>query len=143
VLRRATSEDLDALIPLVEAFYAVDHHCYDENRVVSALQPLLAGDTFGQIWVVELKSALVGYAIVTWGYSLESGGRECLVDEIFIAEQSQGLGGILLETALKGARVSGASAVFLETETHNARVRAFYSRHGFAVEESVWMRRSL
>ncbi len=143
MLRRATSEDLDALISLIEAFYAVDHHCYDENRVVGALQPLLARDTFGQVWVVELESALVGYAIVTWGYSLESAGRECIVDEIFIAEQSQGLGGSLLETALESARVSGASAVFLETEADNARVRGFYSKHGFAVEESVWMRRSL
>lgn len=26
----------------------------------------------------------LGYAIVTWGYSLESGGREALLDEIYL-----------------------------------------------------------
>jgi len=44
---------------------------------------------------------------------------------------------------LAGAREAGARAVFLETEAHNERVRSFYQRHGVAVEDSVWMSRSL
>lgn len=141
-IRRATSADLDQLLPLVRAFYVIDQHEFDESIVRGALIPLLSDDTFGQVWVTD-DGELVGYVVVTWGYSLESGGRECLVDEIYVERRSNGTGARLLETALEGAKAAGARAVFLETEAHNERVRSFYARCGFTIEDSVWMSRSL
>ena len=141
-IRRATSADLEPLLPLVRAFYVIDQHEFDESVVRSALIPLLSDDAFGQVWVTD-DGELGGYVVVTWGYSLESGGRECLVDEIYVERRSNGTGARLLEAALKGAKVAGARAVFLETEAHNERVRSFYARCGFEIEDSVWMSRSL
>ncbi len=141
-IRRATSDDLEPLLPLVRAFYEVDRHEYDESVVRPALIPLLSDDTFGQVWVTD-DGELGGYAVVTWGYSLESGGRECLVDEIYVERRSNGTGARLLEAALEGAKQAGARSVFLETEAHNERVRSFYARCGFGLEDSVWMSRSL
>jgi len=141
-VRRATSADLESLLPLVRAFYVIDEHEFDESVVRAALIPLLNDDTFGQVWVTD-DGALGGYAVVTWGYSLESGGRECLVDEIYVERRSNGTGARLLEAALEGAKQGGARAVFLETEAHNERVRSFYVRSGFEIEDSVWMSRSL
>ena len=141
-IRRATSADLDQLLPLVRAFYVIDHHEFDESVVRSALIPLLSDDAFGQVWVTD-DGELGGYVVVTWGYSLESGGRECLVDEIYVERRSNGAGARLLEAALEGAKAAGARAVFLETEAHNERVRSFYSRCGFEIEDSVWMSRFL
>jgi GNAT superfamily N-acetyltransferase len=141
--RRAILTDCDDLIPLVRCFYEIDRHDFDEERVRSALTPLLVDDEFGQVWVIENQSALTGYAVVTWSYSLESGGRDCILDEIYVARRCAGAGSHLLEAALAGAAKAGARAVFLETEAHNRRVRSFYARHGFALEDSVWMARSL
>ena len=143
MLRRATADDLTSLLPLVRDFYEIDHHPYDESRVVDALRPLLADDTFGQVWVVDESGSLGGYSVVTWGYSLESGGRECILDEIYVASQSAGVGSELLTATLEGARLFGARSMFLETEAHNSRVRGFYLRHGFEIDDSVWMSRSL
>lgn len=141
-IRRATSADLEPLLPLVRAFYEIDRHEFDESVVRAALIPLLSDDTFGQVWVTD-DGGLSGYVVVTWGYSLESGGRECLVDELYVERRSNGSGARLLEVSLEGAKAAGARAVFLETEAHNQRVRSFYARCGFDLEDSVWMSRSL
>lgn len=143
VVRRAVSSDLDALLPLIRSFYVVDRHEYDEVRVSAALGPLLAGDDWGQVWVLDTPSGLGGYVIITWSYSLESGGPDCILDEIYVAETGHGHGSQLLARALDEARAWGAAAMFLEAEAHNRRVLPFYIRHGFGVEDSVWMSRPL
>jgi len=141
--RRAESADLEGLVPLIRAFYLVDHHEFNQAKVRSALIPLLADDTFGQVWVTEDSGGVTGYAVVTWSYSLESGGLDCILDEIYVEQRSSGTGSRLLEAAMAGAARAGARAIFLETEAHNQRVRSFYARHGFQEEDSVWMSRSM
>lgn len=139
VVRRAGEADLDDLLVLVQAFCRADHHDYDEARVRAGLEPMLAGDDLGQVWVLDGPGGPAGYAIVTWSWSLESGGRDCILDEIYVEPTGAGYGSLLLRHALHAARAAGALAVFLETEAHNGPARRFYARHGFAVEDSVWM----
>jgi len=127
----------------MEAFNKEDQHPHDDTRVRHALEPLLVDDAFGQVWVVDGSEGLEGYCAVTWSYSLESGGRECIVDEIYVTTKSTGLGTRLLRAAMTAARDAGVRAAFLETEAHNARARRFYLRHDFEVEDSIWMRRNL
>ena len=138
-IRRAGPADVEPLLGLIREFYVVDRHDYDEQHVRTALMPLLADDTLGQVWVLDVDATLAGYAIVTWSWSLESGGRDCILDEIYVRDGGQGRGGALIEHAIGEAERFGARAVFLETEAHNTRVRGFYARHGLVVEDSVWM----
>ena len=140
---RSTRSDLAALLEMIRDFNRVDRHDHDEERVHDALLPLLEGDEYGQVWQIAASDGARGYCVIGWSYSLESGGRECIVDEIFVTDQSRGLGAQLLERALDGARDAGVKVVFLETEAHNERVRSFYQRHGFLGEDSIWMRRAL
>jgi GNAT superfamily N-acetyltransferase len=145
-IRRATAADRDQLIPLIREFYAVDRHPFDLDRVASALEPLLADDACGQVWLIEEDPAAAGpagYGLLTWGYSLESGGRDVLVDELYVRERGHGTGAGALAQMLEQAAEAGARRAFLETESHNARVRAFYARLGFEVDDSVWMSRDL
>jgi GNAT superfamily N-acetyltransferase len=133
------ASDLTQLWPLLRGFCGIDQHPFDEVRIAGALEPLLVDDTYGQVWVLDSPHGLLGYCVVTWGYSLESGGREALLDEIYVSTRSRGDGSQLLAQARAGARDAGAKVMFLETETHNERARAFYARHGFATDDSVWM----
>jgi GNAT superfamily N-acetyltransferase len=82
---------------------------------------------------------LQGYAMVSWTWSLESGGRDCILDEIYVREPGHGHGASLIEFAIGRAEDFGARAIFLETEAPNARARRFYASHGFRVEDSIWM----
>ncbi|WP_246018778.1 GNAT family N-acetyltransferase [Saccharothrix australiensis] len=119
-------------------FYGVDGHDYDEERVTAALGPLLADDRYGQVWLFD-----TGYAVVTWGYSLESGGRDALLDEFFVRNRGGGVGGRVIAELVAACRAAGARKVFLETEAPNDAARRFYRRHGFEPEASTWMSRVL
>lgn len=140
-LTRATPDDLQALLVLIREFCAIDGHEFDEQRLANSLPALLKSDDYGLVWLIG--EPVDGYAVVTWGYSLESGGREALIDEIYLRSREQGTGSLVMSAILEDCRSRGIRCVFLETEAHNTRVRGFYERAGFEVDDSVWMSQSL
>lgn len=133
---------MPTLLALIEAYCAADEHDYDAASARAALDPLLADDSLGQVWMLGGEPA-IGYAVITWGHSIESGGREALLDEIFVNETGNGIGGAAMPEILAAARAAGARRIFLETESRNVDARRFYERHGFVTEDSVWMSRDL
>lgn len=126
---------------MMREFYVIDRHVFDERRLTDSLGPLLEDDTHGQVWLIEPDAGPAGYAIVTWGYSVESGGRDALLDEIYVRDRGRGLGGQALEEIVAVCQALGCSRMFLETEAPNERVRSLYLRHGFDIEPSIWMSR--
>ncbi|MEU6155432.1 GNAT family N-acetyltransferase [Actinosynnema sp. NPDC047251] len=138
LIRRASTSDLPTVLPLLREFYEVDGHDYDEAVLTAALGPLLADDAFGQVWLFD-----TGYAVLTWGYSLESGGRDALLDEFFVRNRGGGVGGKVIEDLAQACREAGARRMILETEAPNDAARRFYGRHGFVPEASTWMMRDL
>lgn len=141
MIRRARLDDLDLIVGLSAEFNEVDGHPHDEARVGAALSPLLRDDGLGVVYVFGEPPN--GYAVVTWGYSIESGGRDALLDEIYIRPRGQGLGGTAFEEVLDDLRKRGLTRMFLETERPNSKVRTFYTRHGFKEDDSIWMSREL
>lgn len=142
-IRRAVLADAPAILQLASRYATADAHEFDERAVRTALLPLLTDDTFGVVIVAERDQRLHGYAVLTWGYGLESGGIEALLDEVYAEPQGQGIGASLIAEVVRVAGSRGARTLFLETEAANDRARAFYAGHGFAIEDSVWMRRDL
>jgi GNAT superfamily N-acetyltransferase len=130
-------------VALVDRFYGIDHHPFDESRVRSALGPLLVDDRTGLVWLIEVDEGTAGYAVVTWGHSLESGGRDALLDELFVADPGHGVGHAAMAEILTACTRHGARRVFLETERPNQRARRFYARLGFETDDSIWMSRWL
>ena len=141
MIRRAQLDDLDLLAGLSAEFNEVDGHAHDEARVRAALTPLLRDDNLGIVYLFGEPPD--GYAVVTWGYSIESGGRDALLDEIYVRTQGEGLGGAAFEEILADLRQRGLTRMFLETEKPNSKVRRFYNRHGFKEDDSIWMSREL
>jgi GNAT superfamily N-acetyltransferase len=141
MITRAQPHDLEVLVALASEFNQIDGHRHDESRVRAALSPLLQDDALGIVYL--LGESHDGYAVVTWGYSIESGGRDALLDEIYVRPRGEGHGGAALEEILEDLHHRGLTRVFLETERANIRVRAFYGRHGFTEDDSIWMSREL
>lgn len=141
--RRATAADQVRLLELVDEFCAYEGYRRSAAHTLGALAPLLADDQLGQVWVVEGGGEIAGYAVLTWGWGLETGGREGLLDELYVSERNRGLGSELMDRVLTEARLARCRAVFLETEAPNEATRRFYLRHGFAAEDSIWMRTDL
>src|SRR5215831_21117200 len=119
LVRPGRVTDLDAIVPLVREFCEVDGHPYDEALVRGALGPLLTSDQHGVVWLAVEDDGVAGYAVVTWGYSLESGGRDALLDELYVRARGNGVGAALMDALLADCTARGLRRMFLETETGN------------------------
>jgi len=135
-LTPASSENLPLLMTLIAEFCDIDQHPFEPTRIAQALVPLLENDHYGEVWLVQ---PALGYAVITWGYSLESGGREALIDEIYLRHRGEGLGSAVLKQLLTQLADRNIRCVFLETERHNTQARRFYQRLGFTEDDSIWM----
>jgi ribosomal protein S18 acetylase RimI-like enzyme len=140
-VRPGRPADIETLVSMVREYCIEDGHVFEESRVRAALASLLADDRHGVVWVIG--APVQGYAVVTWGYSLESGGPDALLDEVYVRVRGRGLGARLLQAALDDSAARGMARMFLETETRNEGARRFYARHGFTIEDSIWMSREL
>jgi len=139
-IRRADTGDVDRLVEHHREYSVHDGHEVDEAAARAAFGPLLDDDTYGVVLIVDEPAA---YAVLTWGWSIEGGGLEGVLDEIYARERGRGLGSALIDAVLGEATDRGLSRVFLETEAPNGRARRLYARHGFVEESSIWMTRPL
>ena len=90
-------------------------------------------------------ASLLGYLAVTFGWSLEWGGRDAFVDELYLAPSHRGggIGRTAIALAEDACRAAGVRALHLEVERENARGRALYARAGFADTERLLLTRRL
>ena len=128
------------MLTLVSEFCVTDQHTFDPDRVTRALVPLLEDDAHGVVYLADNEQ---GYVVITWGYSLESGGREALIDELYLRRRGEGRGGKVMDALFVEMAARGVVKMFLETETHNHRARRFYARQGFDEDDSIWMSRQI
>ncbi|RYD26286.1 MAG: GNAT family N-acetyltransferase, partial [Verrucomicrobiaceae bacterium] len=83
VWQHAIPDDVEELLPLLEAFYLEERLDHDAVSVRRAVVDLLADPDLGGVWLLRVEGVLAGYLIATLGYSVEFGGRYVLVDELF------------------------------------------------------------
>jgi GNAT superfamily N-acetyltransferase len=139
-VRRAGSDDLDTLLVLVAEYCDADGHVFDEGVVRAGLEPLLADDSLGTVWMIDGTD---GYAVVTWGWSIEIGGFDVVLDEIYVRTRGAGKGGDALRVIEADCRERGVKRIFLETERRNDAARRLYARHGYVADNSIWMSKEL
>ena len=144
MIRQAGPFDLGPLLPLLTGFSEEAGTNFGREHLLAGLQPLLNNQKLGLVFVAELDNLLVGYAVIGWGWGIESGGKEALIDEVFVLKtfRDQGIGAKILTEAMAHLGKYDTKAVFLETEAQNPNSRKLYQNLGFATEDSVWMRKA-
>jgi ribosomal protein S18 acetylase RimI-like enzyme len=132
-VRRATIADLPQLLALQAAYYREDGYAHEPEEARNAWTALLDDASLGEVHVAEGPTGVVGYVVITFGYSLEYRGRDAFVDELFVAEpfRGRGLGRSALEVAEAACREAGARAVHLEVEPDKDQTIELYRRRGF------------
>lgn len=132
-LALATEADVDALAALVRAYHAGEGIESDIAELPSVLRPLLNDATKGRAWFIEHEGAVVGYVAICFGYSIEFGGVDAFVDEIYLApsHRGRGLGTRALALAIDAARELGAHALHLEVDPANPAAMRLYRSAGF------------
>jgi GNAT superfamily N-acetyltransferase len=125
--------DAAAVLELMEQFYAGEGYPFDRAKAKAALEPFLADPRLGRAWILRERGTAIGYFVLTLGWSLEYGGRDAFVDELFVAptHRGRGLGRLALETIDEACRELAVSALHLEVEKDNLPASELYGKRGF------------
>lgn len=132
-IRPASPADEAAFVPLMRALYEHEGLPFREAALRAPLRKLLAEPTLGGAWLAFEGSAAVGYALATWGFSTEMGGRFLFLDELLVAldRRGRGIGTRFLALLEEYARAGGADAIRLEVSAENPRARDLYLARGY------------
>jgi GNAT superfamily N-acetyltransferase len=133
VIRKAQIADLERMMPLVREFYVFEKLVLEEQRYRELAVELIANEQLGRLLVIESDADLIGYAVIGFGFSLEFGGRDALLDEFYVRAEfrGHGIGTRVLSSVEELCRAKGIRALHLEADYVNARVHEFYKRAGF------------
>jgi GNAT superfamily N-acetyltransferase len=136
-MRSADVEDIPLLVALMTEFYSESSTPLDSNRAAAAFAALLADDRLGHVWLIQASENDVGYVVVTFSYSMEFGGPNAFVDDLFIQApfRGAGLGTAALQEVRTFCLERGVRALHLETGRDNAAAQALYRRAGFKVTD--------
>jgi len=140
-VRRALASDQDAVLRLMRSYCDEVGTPLSDEHLLEALGPLIANEQLGDLLIAEQGEELAGYLVITWGWGIESGGAEALIDEMFVGNEyrHQGVGTLLMTEAQSRASARDVKVIFLETEQNNPESRELYDRLGFEIESSIWM----
>ncbi len=133
-LTLAQPDHADRLDTLVAAFHTEHGITLSDEARRAGLLPLLEGSPHGAAYLIGPPRAPIGYVVITFGWSVEFGGLDGFIDEIYIRPGVRGRG-IASETlhslprALAGA---GLKALHLEVARTDENLHKLYARAGFA-----------
>lgn len=131
---------------MVGDFHAEEGIAQDDATRRGALLPLLEGSPHGAVYLAGPARAPIGYVVICFGWSVEFGGMDGFVDEIYIrpAVRGRGIGSEILMSLPKALAGAGLKALHLEVARDNDRARKFYEKLHFVPRENyVLMTRKL
>ena len=138
-IRRASAADLDALVPLFDAYRVFYAQPSDPVRARDFLAERFArGES--TVLLAERGPSTVGFTQLYPIFSSVRTTRTWLLNDLFVAEGARrgGVARALLDAAAAFAREQGAAGVMLETTRDNAPARALYRAAGWNEDESQW-----
>jgi ribosomal protein S18 acetylase RimI-like enzyme len=133
-IRPAGPGDRDTLVELMTEFYAETATPFDPDRTVRAFETLLGDASRGRAWILERYGSAAGYAVLAVGFSMEYGGRDAFLDDLFVREEhrGRGLGRAAMQAVLAECERRGVRALHLEVARDNTAAKELYRRFGFA-----------
>ena len=156
-LRPAGIDDLAVVLPRTLALNAHEGISVDPRALEAALDRLLRDPALGGVWLIERSEAggsaprgidrdraVIGYAMVTFGYDLEFGGRDAFLTELWIdpPARASGAGSAALALLDPELRAHGVHALHLQVRPDNPALR-LYQRSGFVASPRITMTRRL
>jgi len=129
--------EVSALARLVRAYHQEEGIDSDPGNLPDVLLPLLRDDRSGGVWFIEADGEVVGYLAICLGYSIEFGGPDAFVDELYLqtSHRGRGIGARALTLGIGEVRSLGAKALHLEVGRSNTAARRLYLGHGFEPRE--------
>ncbi|MCB5944835.1 GNAT family N-acetyltransferase [Acidocella sp. KAb 2-4] len=130
--RRAAAADAALLLRLSRDFHLEDGSPLDA-AAEATIAHVAAGEPLAPAYILELDGETAGFFILTLGYSVENGGADGFIDDLYLRPElrGRGLGRRAVELAIAAARELGIRALLLEVEAPNQRAYDLYRKMGF------------
>lgn len=136
IVRAAAFDDVVQLHGLVRKHAAFERNA--ASLTVSDLEAIVAGNAPPiRLLVAEREGVLLGYAAVTFDWSLWRARRYGHLDCLFVAEDARGkgVGAKLLDQVARLATSKGADRLEWQTPAWNEDALRFYLRHGAEIAD--------
>lgn len=118
---------------MLKDFWLFEQIPFSSEIALKVWQKAWAHPDFVRAWLLEFEFQTVGYVVLTFGFSLEYGGLDAYVDELFVKPEyrghgfaSQALGFLVLE-----CQKSNVAALHLEVDADNHSAKSLYVKMGF------------
>lgn len=137
-LTLAGPDHLDKLLSLVEAFHIEADMTSTPDTRRAGLEPLLNGNPYGCAYLIGPPRAPIGYMVITFTWSIEYGGLDGNIDELYIRPGVRGRG--IAQEALvalpNALSAGGLRTIHLEVDRTNENALKLYRRAGFILNEN-------
>lgn len=130
-VRKAAASDATSILEMVRAHAAFERGT--ASLSLDDLKAILSTDSLPtQLLVADMGNALVGYAAVTFDFSLWRGRTYGHLDCLFVAASARGrgIGRQLFDAVAKLAQVEGVDHLEWQTPVWNREAIRFYLRTG-------------
>lgn len=133
--------DVPTLIEMMKEFYEYDHIVFHKDAALSALSKLVENSNYGYAWLIIENQSIIGYVVLTIGYSLEFQGRDAFLDELFIKAEhrGKGIGQQAIKFIEQQCKDIGIKAFHLEVERQNKTAHGLYKKMGFKEHDRYLM----
>ena len=130
--RAASAVDVPELVAMMREFYAEADYALDEAWAARSFLSLLGDPSRGAAFIASGNEKPLGYAVLTLRHSMEFGGLDGFIDDLFVRKASRrlGVGRAALEALLAECRRRGVLALHVETSDGNPAAVALYERLG-------------
>lgn len=139
----ADANQTGPLLEMRREFCAHERLSFDERADLSVLHKIMADPSLGRVYMMLAGEEVAGYVVLTFGFSLEYGGRDALIDEIYVREsyRGRGIGTRCLQFIESVCRDLGVRALHLEVDRANANAQGVYRKSGFVDHDRYLMTR--
>jgi ribosomal protein S18 acetylase RimI-like enzyme len=139
--RLAGPPDRENLEGMIRAFYIHERHEIDDALITSSLDAALVKNHHIRIWLIEIDGEIAGYLAVAIGFTIEAGGHDGFLDELYLEEKfrGRGVGRQAVQFAIEACPSLGIRRLSLEVEKHNGRAKRLYEDIGFFAHDRILM----
>ena len=124
---------------------------FDEHEIAlapdeleGAIKAEFVRDDLGLFMIASKEDQAIGFAAVSYAWTLEHGGKSAWLDELYVLpeQRNAGVGDQLVEGVIDSLKQEGCLAIDLEGEAEHNRAEHLYARKGFKKRQrSRWVKK--
>ncbi len=137
----AGPDHLQALLGLMSRYHDEQGITLDDDHRLKAVAPLLTGSPLGAAWLIGPTRAPLGYVLVTFGWSVASGGMIGWIDEVYVrpSVRNRGIGTEVVHAVAVSLGKSEMNELHVRLAPQDDAIARFYARAGFTNETQMRM----